>query len=673
MASRRMNGSALTLLLIILLAVALRFWHLDRLPPGLYHDEAYNGLDALSLLQGKSFPQYYEGWELYAQDAHANRPATPTRYPVFFEGNYGREPLHVYLMAISLWLLGVTPFAVRAVPAAAGVLAVLTTFLAARAVFPPQTGRIFNGELLPLLSAFSVAVLYPAIHFSRFGIRAMVMLPFVTLAVYAFWRGWRQPDYRRGDVWLAIAGVFVGLSLYTFAAARLFPLVFVIFGFYLFWRDRQTLLRRWRGLVLALVAALLIAAPLLLFFARYPYFFIFRMAYVANRGRGVVDDAPILTWLFNSGRVIRGFFWLGETHLRHNLPGRPFMDPLQGVLFLVGVSQTVRHRARPEHIFLLIWLAIMLLPSILSGDAPHFGRLTGALPAVAILIAAGGSWVIEKIASLTNRPIWVAVTIAALTIPSLSITTYDYFIRYAGHPDLARDFYLDDWMMGRSAATQSPDTVLYLTPAQEEMATIFFALADPDRLRSFNGQEGMVPAGIPGQPIFYLVRPNASQTLANLIDYFGEGAAITGEQYDGFIPVHVPAEAERVLNPIADPVDLGGEIHLPGWSYSVFPDHLEVSLTWQAITTPAEDYTAFVHLVNRGGELVAQTDRQPAGFPTGEWRPGEIVSDNFRVDLPAGLPPGEYELQTGLYYLPTLERLGEAVILDTVEISGTAP
>ena len=72
------------LILALLLAAFLRFWRLENAPPGLYHDEAYNGLDALSLLQGKTFPQFYEGWELYAQDAHAEREPPPTRTPVFF-------------------------------------------------------------------------------------------------------------------------------------------------------------------------------------------------------------------------------------------------------------------------------------------------------------------------------------------------------------------------------------------------------------------------------------------------------------------------------------------------------------------------------------------------------------------------------------------------------------
>ena len=100
----------LILIGILILATLLRFWQLNSFPPGLYHDEAYNGLDALSVLQDKTFPQYYEGWELYRNDAHANRPPQETQTPIFFEGNYGREPLHIYLMALSVRIFGATPF-----------------------------------------------------------------------------------------------------------------------------------------------------------------------------------------------------------------------------------------------------------------------------------------------------------------------------------------------------------------------------------------------------------------------------------------------------------------------------------------------------------------------------------------------------------------------------------
>lgn len=672
MATRHYAWVTLALLFILLTAAFLRFYRLSDLPPGLYHDEAYNGLDALSLLAGKTFPRFYEGWELYAQDAHAGRPPVTTPRPVFFEGNYGREPLHVYLMALSIKLYGATPFSIRAVPAAAGVLAVLTTYLAARGLFPPDRTRLFRGELLPLLAAFALAVLYPALTFSRFGIRAMVMLPVLTMAVYTFWRGWRH-ESKWGAIWLAASGFFIGLGLYTFAAARLFPLVFMLFGLYMLLVNRQELFHRWRGLALAIVISLVTAAPLLWFFIQYPYYFVFRMAYVANRGEGAIEGSPLLTWLLNIGRVGRGFFWLGETHLRHNLPGRPYMDPLQAALFVTGVFQSARRWLRPENMFLLFWFAVMLLPSILSGDAPHFGRLTGVAPAVAILIAVGSTWIVEAVTGRTRRSGWVGVTILVLTLPSLLITTRDYFVRYASHPDLARDFYLNDYQLGKYAAKQPEETVLYMTPSQEEMATIYFALGDPERLRSYNWQSGLIPAGIPDQPALYLARPEATEALTNLSNFFAGSGAFAGEPKPGYTPFHVPENAKRILDPAGDSVDFGGIIRLAGWSILANPDSLDIGLTWQADTSPPLDYTAFVHLIDEAGTIVAQTDRQPAGFPTSDWRPGEVVVDTLTVELPEEMPPGKYRLRTGFYYLPTMEQLGTTILPDKIELGETAP
>lgn len=74
-------------LAVILAAAALRFAGLGRTPPGLYRDEAFYGLDAVNVLRGQ----------------HA----------LYFPANNGREPMFVYLVALSLDLLGRSPFAVR--------------------------------------------------------------------------------------------------------------------------------------------------------------------------------------------------------------------------------------------------------------------------------------------------------------------------------------------------------------------------------------------------------------------------------------------------------------------------------------------------------------------------------------------------------------------------------
>jgi len=678
---------AIILLFILLLAAVLRLWQLNTLPPGLYHDEAYNGLDALSLIQGKQFPQFYEGWELYALDAHADNPAMEARWPLFFEGNYGREPLHVYLMALSIRLIGNKPLAIRLVPALAGILGVWTTYLAARALQKKPDSSIKKGPkalflfLDPaLLSALMLAILFPAILFSRFGVRAILFVPIETLTVYFFWSGINRAKVQgrgRVAVWVyfMVAGFFLGLGLYSYAAARLFPLLFVLFVPYWFWSDRAAMQRHWRHIGVMAGMALLVALPILLFFARFPYFFVFRISYVANKGAGAVAGKPWLTWLLNIGRVIRGLFWQGETNLRHNLPGRPYLDPIQAFFFLSGLVVTIRRRFHPGTVFLWIWLLVMLLPSILSGDAPHFGRLVGAAPAIAIIAALGFVWLVQIVVErLNDRAAGIALAVLGLLLLlSLFLSVRDYFSRYATLVQLPQAFSQSDWQLGRLAAGQSPETSLYLVPNQEEMATIYFALNDPDRLQSFAGLPGLIPAGKPGQPALYLVRPDESSSavdlLAELSAYFPDGQV--SQVADDLITFRVPAGAERIQLPpdttISSSDDMAlafaGEIMLRGYSIEQDSDQLSVSLVWQATGDMTLEYTAFVHVLDSNGQLVAQRDRPPAGYPTSDWSAGEIIIDRYLVSLPADLPPGSYMLQTGFYYLPTGERVGQPAVL----------
>jgi 4-amino-4-deoxy-L-arabinose transferase-like glycosyltransferase len=685
--SFRLSRSTALLLLVLLLAAFLRFWQLGDLLPGLYHDEAYNGLDALSLLQGKTFPQFYEGWELYAQDAYGDNPPTPTRFPIFFAGNYGREPLHIYLMALAIWLFGPTPFAIRFIPALAGVLSVFTTYLAAKEVVNGQWS-IANGQratpqseirnpksLIPLFAAFFMAILFSAVHFSHFGLRMTLFVPAETLAVYFFWRGvnrgeemGRQGDKetRRGGErqsstfsFLA-AGFFLGLGLYIYAAGRLLPLVFVVFVPLWFWQDRAALRRHWRHVAVMAGVSLVTVLPLLLYFARYPYFFVFRMAYVANKGVGAVEGRPYLTWLNNVWRVVGGLFWQGETHLRHNLPGRPYLDPIQSILFVIGLVVNGRAWRNPRAQFLFLWLLVMLLPTLLSGDAPHFGRMSGAAPVIAILIAIG----LAQLSQLLHSQFTIhnsQFILLSLLAASLFFTTRDYFFRYATHPQLAADFYLPDWELGQYAAAQPADAALYFTPTQEEMATIYFALADPERLRSYAGGQGLVPLGEEGQTAVYLLRPTATQSLADLQAVFPTGHV--AETRPDFIAFHVPPAAPRLLTDQTTPISFADAIILRGWQIEPTDETLAVTLVWQAQTPISQDYTAFVHLLNETGELIAQLDRPPAGYPTSTWRVGELVRDTYRVPLPPDLPPGQYTVQTGFYSWPELVRVGETAVI----------
>ncbi len=135
--------------------------------------------------------------------------------------------------------------------------------------------------------------------------------------------------------------------------------------------------------------------------------------------------------------------------------------------------------------------------------------------------------------------------------------------------------------------------------------------------------------------------------------------------------------------------DLGGVVRLLGYDLpsSAGEDAVEagtslpLTLTWECLDTMQQDYTVFVHLAGADGQPLAQADGPPLGgsYPTSFWDEGERLDDPYVLDIPADVPPGEYELRVGMYLLATGERLpltaaggqilGDSIPLTEVEIA----
>jgi hypothetical protein len=103
---------------------------------------------------------------------------------------------------------------------------------------------------------------------------------------------------------------------------------------------------------------------------------------------------------------------------------------------------------------------------------------------------------------------------------------------------------------------------------------------------------------------------------------------------------------------------------------------LPVALHWRATQLMSADYHIFVHLITADGNIVAQSDGQPALWtrPTSTWSPGERIEDRHALSLPVDLLPGDYTLITGLYLPDNGERLLSSkqetfVVLNTVQIA----
>jgi hypothetical protein len=82
---------------------------------------------------------------------------------------------------------------------------------------------------------------------------------------------------------------------------------------------------------------------------------------------------------------------------------------------------------------------------------------------------------------------------------------------------------------------------------------------------------------------------------------------------------------------------------------------LRLTLHWAAEREIDRGYSVFVHLLDAGGAILAQSDGPPAdgAAPTDGWGVGEQVDDPRAI----AAPPGRYRLRVGLYEPASGQRL----------------
>ena len=114
-------------------------------------------------------------------------------------------------------------------------------------------------------------------------------------------------------------------------------------------------------------------------------------------------------------------------------------------------------------------------------------------------------------------------------------------------------------------------------------------------------------------------------------------------------------------------VNLGGKIGLEGHAFARQGDTVDVRLLWLARQSMDESYKVFIHVLDEQGQLVGQWDGRPLNNAsnTNRWIPGQIVYDQAAAPLPPDLPPGRYQVRTGLYNEADGQRLP---VLDTAGV-----
>lgn len=655
------------LVLATLLAAALRFVNLEQIPPGFHYDEALEALEA---------------WRVITR---------PDYHPIFFPGDFGLPPMFIYLVSLAFRFLPATPVVCRGVAALIGVLTVPAAYALGQEMVRADD-RL--PRQLPWLAAAVLAVLRWHITFSRVAIEPILVPLFMAVILWALLAALRTD---RPVAWLGL-GAALGLSVYTYPAAWLFwPMMGGIL-FYLRLVAPQRLAGRGRGLILAGLLAVALAAPLVVFFLQHPELATLRsgQVIVIRPGQPLQETVGVLAG--NLLKALGMFSVAGDADPRSNIPGRPALDILLAVPFYGGLLLALRRWKQPAFGMLLLAAGAMLLATMLSEYAPHFRRALGVTPVIALLSGLGLAMIAqfrperppifgfsraptptpppnsggprEGAVGASGRRRWTMVgpvLTALLLMGSAVWNIRDYFIIWGRSPDL---FYAYDeglWQIGQYVQTLPADEAIYISPRPARDATLAFAWRNGPAVRHFDGRAALLTQTRLGETLqtaTYIIiehedfrggkllqelYPNAEE-VETFRDRQGRLYARAIRVPAGSKLARWPTEVTRTRWPDISlwGYDLNEPIYHPG-------EIIYLQLWWRATARPTADWTVFTHVLGpprEDGSIVwAGHDGRPGqgSAPTTTWQPGDLILDEHQIRLPADMPPGEYEIEVGLY------------------------
>jgi len=366
----------LALIVIIFVAIAVYFYKLGQIPPGLYVDEALSGYNAYSILKtgrdeyGKLFPLAFR-----------------------FFGSYS-PPLYVYLTTLPVKMFELSVFSTRFVSALSGVLmSVIFYYTLAIMKIGVRTTRIFL-TLFFVLSPWNVIL-------ARAGYEIYLGFLIYSAAVILLYRALTKPKY------VVPGALLLSLSTYGAHTQRYLAPLFLLGYSLLFWPLLKKNTKRIRmALVVLVITQLpnlyLLATPA--FFAKTSLFFTDRVIMQATK----IELLPqIVAIPFSFMRELgsqyisyfspRSLFLLGDSDLQRSAPEIGVFYSWMVIPYIVGLYSLYKRRKdiRTKYIFFLALIAPLF--TSLVGDPFSSQRVLPLLFPLGIIIAYGTENIFGKI------------------------------------------------------------------------------------------------------------------------------------------------------------------------------------------------------------------------------------------------------------------------------------
>ncbi|MCA9920818.1 MAG: hypothetical protein KC421_00530, partial [Anaerolineales bacterium] len=441
-----------------------------------------------------------------------------------------------------------------------------------------------------------------------------------------------------------LAGLFAGLSIHTYMAARAVPIFYGLFVMYLAVWQRELLRQKWRGLVWFTAVFALTASPLVIYLLTNPGAE-FRIEEVSAPLNALLagDLRPVLE---NSVKILGMFGWAGDPLWRQNVAGRPVFEPVVAVLFYVGVLVALWRWKDARYAFALLWLTTSTIPSLVTINAPSTIRIINALPLLTLFPAL----LIHILRELsTDNPhlstvvsklgVGLVLTVGAVYAIRTGYSVFRLwpnggdvpFVWQAAFTETAVTLDTQSAPIPTAIGGWSPDTMdpntMALLLRRDDVPLSHFSPEDGTLILPTMSNSGEV---VVIRPSILNLHPHWEQQLQFWNAEIAHSEYIT--QYTlSSLPTMRPQHTVRAL--------FGDQLRLDGYDLDCDTAVCRIITYWQVETVPANATRLFVQLLDDAGNVAAEDYHLDNLDPQSLWVPHWQVGDRilqiheFQADL----------------------------------------
>jgi hypothetical protein len=483
------------LVMLLLIALITRVYHLTTLPYNVDGDFASVGLQARELVTGRQQHIFAYGWAAI--------------------------PMLGYLPSwLSMSLFGNNLAGLNASGVIEGLLIILGAYLLGRDLFHPRVG---------LTAAAFMTISYAHLAASRQSVYLDPVL-FLEFGIYFLFVGLREGQ----GLPIVVSGLLTAFCALVYYPSRIIVFIVGAMLLYLLLFRRRWLWARGWAIVLWVLAVLITLGPMIVVFAQGFDAFMSRTREVfilspdiVRHMQGVyhVETVPDML-LEQARRSVLIFHYYTDTGTQFGFR-RPLLDPFTAPLFTLGMGYALFHLRRFGSALALVWTILsVIVGCFLTGNPPFWARLMILLPPT-MLLAALALNVIYELAhrSLERIGSWATLIAPAATVLCLiavGVLNWNTYVELKGTFATART------LIARYLEDQPPSARAYLVSQGFTYKDREFDFLVPGRLVA-----GMTPeqaeADIPpvGKPTLLVVTPEYGALIEQLQQHFPNGSSET--------------------------------------------------------------------------------------------------------------------------------------------------